>query len=59
MRFQLSPNGIYYSNAADRENIVLLLNTVSKNREGFTRRDYVEARKARQVMHLLGFPSEE
>ena len=36
--FQLSPNGLYYFDAADRENIVLILNTVSENREGFTRR---------------------
>ena len=32
VRFQLSPNGLYYFYAADRENIVLLLNTVSENR---------------------------
>ena len=29
IRFQLSPNGIYYFNSEDRENKVLLLNTVS------------------------------
>ena len=39
VRFQLSPNGIYYFDATDRENIVLLLNTVSENREGFTHRE--------------------
>ena len=33
---QLSPNRLYYFNSADRENIVLLLKTVSDNREGFT-----------------------
>ena len=37
-RFQLSPNGMYYFDVADRENSVLLLNTVLENREGFTRR---------------------
>ena len=38
--FQLSPNGLYHFDAADRDNIVLLLNTVSENREGFTQREY-------------------
>ena len=32
VRFQLSPNGLYYFDAADRESTVLLLNTVSENR---------------------------
>ena len=41
-----------------RENGVLLLNTVSENREGFTRREYKGPREARRAMHLLGFPSD-
>ena len=40
VRFKLSPNGLYYFDAAYRENSVLLLNTVLENREGFTRREY-------------------
>ena len=40
VRFQLSPNGLYYLEAAYREDSVLLLNTVSENWEGFTRREY-------------------
>ena len=40
VRFQLSPKRIYYFDSADRENIVLLLNTVSENLEGFTQREY-------------------
>ena len=58
VRFQLSPNGLYYFDAAYRENSVLLLNMVSDNQEGFTRRDYKGDQEARQMMHLLGFPSE-
>ena len=58
VRFQLSHRGLYYFDAAERDNSVLLLNTVSDNREGFTRRDYKGFREARQVMHLLGLPSE-
>ena len=37
--FHLSPNGLYYFDAADRENSALLLNTVSENQEWFTRRE--------------------
>ena len=40
VKFQLSPNRLYYFDAADRENGVLLLNTVSENKEGFKRRYY-------------------
>ena len=39
VRFQLSPNGIYYFDATDRDNSVLLPNIVSENREGFTQRE--------------------
>ena len=58
VRFQLSPNGLYYFNAAEREKIVLLLNTVLENREGFTWREYKGAQVARRAMYLLVFPSE-
>ena len=53
--FQLSPNGLYYFDATEREKIVLLSNTVSENREGFTRKEYKGPREARRAMHLLGF----
>ena len=36
VKFQIRPNGLYYFEAADRENSVLVLNTVSENRGGFT-----------------------
>ena len=49
---------IYYFDAMDRENRVLLLNTVSDNREGFTQREYGGVQDARRAIHLLGFPSE-
>ena len=58
-RFQLILNGLYYFDATDRENTMLLLNTVSENREGFTQREYEVAREARRAMHLLGFLSEQ
>ena len=35
VKFQLSPNRLYYFDTADRENSVLLLNTVSDYRERF------------------------
>ena len=58
VRFQLSTNGLYYFGSADRENSVLMINTVSENQEGFTRREYKGSLEARRAMHLLGFPSE-
>ena len=39
VKFQLSMNGLYYFDATESENGVLLLNTVSENRDGFTRRE--------------------
>ena len=57
--FQLSPNRLKYFDGEDRENSFLLLNTVSENREGFTRRDYEKDQEARRVIHLLGFLSEQ
>ena len=38
--FQLIPNGLYYFDSKDRESSVLILNTVSENRRGFTHREY-------------------
>ena len=58
VRFQLSPNRLYYFDSADRDNSVLLLNTVSEYREGVMRRGYEGDREARQAMHMLGFSSE-
>ena len=58
VKFQLSPNRLYYFDAADRKNSVLLLNTVSENRERFTPRDYKGDWESRRGMHLLGFPPE-
>ena len=58
VKFQLSPNGLYYFDAADRENGMLLLNTVSENRKVFTRREYEGAREARRAMHLMRLPLE-
>ena len=58
VRFHLSLNRLYYFEASDIENIVLLLNTVLENREGFIRREYEGSQEARRAMHLLGFPLE-
>ena len=38
----------------DREDRVLLLNTMFENREGFTWREYEEAQEARRELHLMG-----
>ena len=39
VRFQISPNGLYYFYATYRENSLLIIKTVSENREGLTQRD--------------------
>ena len=38
VRSQIIPNGLYYFDAADRDNSVLLINTISENWKWFTRR---------------------
>ena len=38
--FQPRPNGLYYYDSEDRESSVLILNTVSENRKGFTYIEY-------------------
>ena len=58
VKFQLIPNAQYYFDAMNRENSVLLINTVSENQEGFTKRVYKGALEAWQAIHLLGFLSE-
>ena len=58
MRFQLIHNELYYFDAADRKNIVLLLNKLLENRGRFMRREYEGDLEVRQAVHLLGFPSE-
>ena len=59
LRFHIIPNGLYHFDFADRENIVLLINTLLENREGFTQKEYEGDREARRAMHLLGFPSDQ
>ena len=58
MRFQLSPNRLYYFDAAYQENNVLLLNRVTENMKDVTQREYEGARETRRAMHLLGLPSD-
>ena len=38
--FQMIPNGLYYFDAVDQENDVLLINTVAENTKGFTQQGY-------------------
>ena len=59
LRFQLSSNGLYYFDAADRGDRVLVINMVLENQEDFTQKEYKGSRKARQAMHKLGLPSEQ
>ena len=45
--------------AADQDNNVLFLNTVTDNCEGFMQREYESAQEAQKSMHLLGLLSEK
>ena len=53
VRFQISPNRLYYFDATDCEKNVLLLNTVTENWEGFTWCEYKGSREAQWAIHLL------
>ena len=56
VKFQLSPKGLYYFDAEDRENGVLILNTVSENRGGFTQRESQQVHHSPRFPGLLVFP---
>ena len=58
LKFQLTPNRIYYFDAVEREISVLLINTVLENREGFERRESWGGREEQQAMHLIVLLSE-
>ena len=38
MRFRMIPKGLYYFDAADRDNSIKMINTVLENCKGFTQR---------------------
>jgi hypothetical protein len=53
--FKQSPSGLYYHDTADRA--IVMVNTVQKNREGYTQREYDDAKEARRSLSLVGCPS--
>jgi hypothetical protein len=55
--FQQSATGIYYHDTTNRA--VVMLNTVSGNREGFTHRAVIAAKQARRALVMVGYPSEK
>jgi hypothetical protein len=55
--FQQSDSGLYYHNTTDCA--MVMVNTVGKNREGFTNRAYNRAKQARRALGMVGYPSEK
>jgi hypothetical protein len=53
--FKQSPSGLYYHDIADRA--IVMVNTVKENREGYTQREYDDAKEARRALALVGYPS--
>jgi hypothetical protein len=55
--FQQSGSGLYYHNNTNR--VVVMVNTVEDNREGYTDRAYSTAKQARRALGMVGYPSEK
>jgi hypothetical protein len=55
--FQQSGSGLYYHDTMNRA--VVMVNTVEKNREGYTDRAYGAAKQARRALGMVGYPSEK
>jgi hypothetical protein len=53
--FKQSPSGLYYHDTSDRA--IVVVNTVKENREGYTQREYDDAKEARRALALVGYPS--
>jgi hypothetical protein len=55
--FQQSATGLYYHDTMNRA--VVMVNTVSGNRKGFTNRAVRAAKQARRALRMVGYPSEK
>jgi hypothetical protein len=53
--FKQSKSVMYYHDTENRD--VVMDNTMKENREGFTEREYQEAKQARRALGLVGYPS--
>jgi hypothetical protein len=61
MKFKCNPKGLYTFEVSDNylkmENH--LINIVNKNRVGYTQRQFEQAKKARELYHIVGTPTIE
>ena len=55
MEFLMHYSGLHYYEPTKK--YLVFLNTVSKNKEGFSRRQINSAIKSRELQHTLGFPT--
>mmetsp|Transcript_1688 Transcript_1688/g.3611 ORF Transcript_1688/g.3611 Transcript_1688/m.3611 type:complete len:966 (+) Transcript_1688:108-3005(+) len=57
LEFKMSPKGLYYHDMAEGKDYHALVNTVKGNLQGFTTREIKQAKKAKEAVAKLGFPS--
>jgi hypothetical protein len=53
--FHQSQSGLYYHDTENRA--VVMVNTVAENREGYTHREYDDAKQACRALEMVGYPS--
>jgi hypothetical protein len=53
--FKQSLSGLYYHDTRDR--VIVMVNTIKENREGYTNREFERAKVARRALGMVGYPS--
>jgi hypothetical protein len=61
MKFECNPEGFYTFEVSDKylEMESHLINTVKENRVGYTQRQFEQAKKVRELYHIVGTPTIE
>jgi hypothetical protein len=60
-KFECNPKGLYTYKVSDKylKKQSHLINTVKENRVGYTQRQFEQAKKARELYHIVGTPTIE
>jgi hypothetical protein len=61
MKFKCNPEGLYTFEVSDKylKKESHLINTVKENRVGYTQRQFEQAKRARELYHIVGTPTIE
>jgi hypothetical protein len=61
LKFECNPKGLYTYKVSDEylKKQSHLINTVKKNRVGYTQRQFEQAKRARELYHIVGTPTIE